>query len=217
MGEPLRIEPVSPAPWMSLEPKRILLLCAQTDRPIVELVGPPLAFQGVRVDVVPDAFDSHTVGSALAAAACPTVVAVVVSHARTRSAARPLLDAFSEVTGPYNRLFVLDLRRRASLMEQVRSLCDAIEGLRSTLAIGRESRAALTMSASIRPQASGGWRLSPSGAGTRRLHVVDPPVLLGPSVHWGSLSISVGTRFRMNPRVRGRDSSPTSPDLPVID
>lgn len=220
MGEPLRIESASAAPWMSLKPERILLLCADADRAVVELARPQLELQRLRVDVVTDAFDPDTVLNALEAAACPTVVAVVVSRARVRRVARPLIDAFSEVTGPYNRLFVLDLRRQTSVLEQVRALSEAVEGLELTLAIGRESQAALTTSASVSPRVSGERRLSPCATGTRRLRVVEPPVLLDPAVHAGSQTVPAGTRFRLSSRGSGRrsrDLPATSPDLPRIE
>jgi len=215
MGEPLRIDSASPTPWTSLEAKRVLLLCAEADRSIVELARPQLELQSLQVDVVDDASDPHTVWDALHADPRPTVVAVVVSRARARAATRPLLDAFSEVAGPVHRLFVLDLRRRPSVLEQVRALSAAVEGLELTLQIGRESRAALTVSATTNPRASGERRLSPCGMGTRRLHVVQPPVLLSAAVHEGSQTIPARTRFRL--RREDRPMSATCPELPPID
>ena len=215
MGEPLRIDFASPAPWTSLEARRVLLLCTEVDRSIVELARPQLELQGLQVDVVSDALDSRTMWDVLQADACPTVVAVVVSRMRVRRAARPLMDAFSEVAGPMHRLFVLDLRRRPSVLEQVRALSEAIEGLELTLQIGRESRAELTVSATANPRASGERRLSPCGVGTRALRVVQAPVLLSAAVHEGSHTIPARTRFRL--RASERPMSATSPDLPPVD
>lgn len=215
MGEPLRIDSASPNPWVPLEARRVLLLCAEPDRSIVELARPQLELQSLQVDVVSDAFDPDTVCDALRADPSPTVVAVVVSRARVRRAARPLIDAFSEVAGPLHRLFVLDLRRRPSVLQQVRVLSEAIEGLELTLQIGRESQASLTVSATTNPRASGERRLSPCGLGTRRLRVVQPPVLLSAAVHEGAHTIPAKTRFRVSRAER--TMSATRPDLPLVD
>ncbi|MBV1856857.1 MAG: hypothetical protein KUG77_00500 [Nannocystaceae bacterium] len=217
MGEPLRIDPASCAAWESREAKRVLLLCAEQDRSVVELARPQLELQGLRVDVVTDAFDPHTVWNALAADACPTVVAVVVSGARARSAARATVDAFSEVAGRFHRLFVLDLRRRPSVLQQVRALSDAVEGLRLTLEIARDSRADLTVSATASPRASGERSFAPCAKGTWRLHVVQPPVLLGAAVYQGSQTIPATTRFPVSGSRLDRHTFETCPDLPLID
>ncbi len=217
MGEPLRIVSAPHVPRPSLEAKRILLLCADADRDVVELARSQLELQSLRVDVVSHAFDPHTVGGALAADGRPTVVAVVVSRTRTRDAARPVIDAFCAVAGPHHRLFVLDLRQRPSVLEQVRALSEAIEGLELTLQIGRDSRAALTASATTSPRASGERRLSMCGMGTRRLRVVQPPVLLSAAVHDGSQTVPAQTRFHLSGRRPERAQSTTRPDLPPLD
>ncbi|MGH1345186.1 MAG: hypothetical protein ACRBN8_26730 [Nannocystales bacterium] len=215
MGEPLRIDSASTAPWASLEAKRVLLLCAEDDRLGLELTRPQLELQNLQVEVVSDAFDPRAVWAALEADPCPTVVAVVVSQARARRAARPLIDAFSEVAGPRHRLLVLDLRRRTSVLQQVRALSGAIEGLELTLQIARGSRAALTTSATANPRAAGERRLSPCGMGTRPLRVVQPSVLLSADVHSGAQTIPARTRFRVTRPER--PMAETCPELPLID
>lgn len=193
-----------------------MLLCAPADRAVVELIRPQLELQRLRVDVVTDAFDAYSVSNALAADACPTVVAVVVSRERSRRVARPLLDAFSKVAGPFHRLLVLDLRRGPSALQQVRVLSEAVEGLELTMEIGRESRAGLTTSATVSPQATGERRLSPCGMGTRPLRVVEPPVLLSPAVHPAAQTIPARTRFRLAANGSRRRMPATCPDLPLL-
>lgn len=217
MGEPLRIDSVSRAPWESPDAKRIVLLCAGADRAVVELARPQLELQHLQVDVVSDAFDPQTVWTALHASTCPTVVAVVVSRTHARSAARPIIDAYSEVAGPLHRLLVLDLRRSPSVLQQVRVVSEALEGLELTLQVGRESRADLAISATTNPRASGERRLSPCGLGTRRLRVVEPPVLLSAAVHGGAQTVPATTRFHVTTTRTQRPMPGTRPDLRPID
>lgn len=216
MGEPLRIDHASQTAWTSPQARRVLLFCAQTDQADVELVRPQLELQGLRVDVVTRAFDAASVANALAADTCPTVVAVVVSLARSRHVARSLLDGFSDAAGPSHRLLVLDLRRLPSAFQQVRVLSEALEGLELTMVLGRGLRAALTASATESPRASGERRLSPCSMGTRPLRVVEPPVLLSSAVRQAAQTIPTRTRFRLAERRPGRSMSATSPDLPAI-
>ena len=216
MGEPLRIDHASVAHGASPETRRVVLFCTQADQGVVELVRPQLELQALRVDIVTTAFDSHTVSSALAVDACPTVVAVVVSRTRSRRVARPLVDAFSEVAGPLHRLLILDLRRVPSALQQVRVLSGAMEGLELTMELGRDSRADLTASATVSPRATGERRLSPCSTGTRPLRVVEPPVLLSPAVHHRAQTIPARTRFRLAERPPGRRMAATCPDLPTL-
>ena len=217
MGEPLRVDSASVAPAVWTHARRVLLLCAEADRSIVELTRPELELQRFRVDVVTHAFDAYSVQSAIGADPCPTVVAVVVSRARVRATARPLIDAFSEVAGPLHRLFILDLRRRPGMPQQIRDILEAARGLELTMEVGRTTLGALTASATRKPQTLGEVKLSPSNVGTRRLQVVHPPVLLGPQFRETAQTIPPRTRFRVSDTGQNRHAFATRPDLPQID
>lgn len=189
-------------------------MCAEADRPHVELARPQLELQGIDVSIVTDARPPGTLRAALAQLPAPGVIAVVVSATFDRHAARAQLEGLAAAVGPGHRVFVLDLRHHPSVVRQVRAVSRVLEGLERALEIeGRHGR--LQCSASHGAALSGQCVGSDSNAGTQPLRVVHPPLLLSPALCEACEVVPAEYRVEV-PRRRRRGSGNTLETQPEI-
>ena len=210
MGHPQRSDHALRVSWMPPAANGVLLLCPEEECARIELVRPQLELQGLYVQVVSNVQDAVHLRGLMDAMGTGCVVSVVVGENADRWSVRRQLDAFSAVGGPNHRLFVLHLRQYTSVLRQVRALTRAVDGLRRTLEIDRESSACLTASATMRATAVG-ERTVAGAASARGLQVVLPPVLLQGPLHAPAEVIPSQTRYPSEqPR---RPFAETQPDL----
>ena len=208
MGDPQITEPVS---WGVPTVNRVLLLAVEADGPRIDLMLPQLELQGLDVGVE---WISSGVRLCLDR---PMVVAVVVSPALDRGAARPYIEAVAHALGPGQRLLVLDMRNHPSVVRLYRAITRTLEGLQRTVEIESQSGGGLTASASRRGVASGSVTSSGStSADTLPLRVVHPPVLLAWPLHEHAEVVPSTVRHDVRNRARSRPVA-TAPDLEPID
>jgi hypothetical protein len=194
---------------------RVLILCAEQDSPRMELARPQLELQGTAVEIACGLHDLDVARAALARTPGPVVVAVVVSPAFDRIAARPFIEMVSASTSGNQRLFVLDVRHHPSVVRQCRAFSRALEGLQRTLEIEHHSRGGLTSSASRGATVSGGVLSNEPGPPSAPLRVVHPPVLLAWPLHTMAEVVPATVRFEVPrlPRRASRGCAETRPDL----
>ena len=193
---------------------RVLILCAEPDCARMELARPQLELQGTAVEIACALHDVRAATAAVARTPGPVVIAVVVSAAFDRVAARPFVELVSASADASQRLFVLDVRHHPSVVRQCRAFSRALEGLQRTLEIEHHSRGGLTTSASRSSTASGGLDTAALAAPALPLRVVHAPVLLAWPLHAMAESIPASVRFEVPRRPRrARAAVETRPDL----